>query len=145
MSKYIPIHTYNLTFALGVYDSEDEAQQAYITFIENHTNYKHMKEDYMKKFNKEFDKEFKENHHLEDDDLCEFFEKWGIGFEIYEINISHWEIHFCNMVIEFNEWKHSLHGENHLESIMKALSRDTYIQRDFKIDIKTLALKHPVY
>lgn len=137
-SKFIPIHTYNLTFALGVYESYDAAQLSYINFIKNHKNSKNMEKDYHKQFDTEI-------IDFADDEKCEFFDKWNIGYDIFEIRNETWEKDVCDLFTTFHGWKTSFYGENHLESIMRALTPDNYIWKDFKMNLSELAIDYPVY
>ncbi len=61
---YVPINTNNWTFALGIFDTEKEAQECYIEFLTLHKNFK--------KWFRKVKKELKKEHNIKLKDKTDF-------------------------------------------------------------------------
>lgn len=135
---FVPIHTFNETFALGVFETEKEAQDAYKLYIKSHANYEKLVEDYFEEFsdkNLDLDKLF--NSSTMEEDI--FFEDHEIGCTIYDVKPGTF-----NFILEFGGWLSEINGVNHLESLMRAIITDSYLHREFQLDVKQFAQDHPV-
>ncbi len=140
--KIIPVHSYNETFALGVCDTYKEAEDAYKLYIKSHDNYSELSEKYKNKFDDDLDSNLDTIWNLGTEELEEFWENEEIGCTFFEVKIYNHDWTFFN---EMSGWIPEMNGQNHISMIMRALSTDSYLHRDFKLDIKKFAVDHPMY
>jgi hypothetical protein len=129
--RYIPIHSFNNSFALGIFKTEKEAEDAYVKFIESHKNYEELCKDCFNETGKQFC--VLDN----DDDIIEFRENKKIGFAVLDER----DIYNFQFVRDYGSWVPSFDGENHLADLLIALQGG----EQFVLDIENLATHHPVF
>lgn len=134
--KFIPIHSYDESFALGIFDSREKAEEAYTMFIENH-DYETLKEDCFNQTGKILD------IFTDDDDIIEFLDQHKIGCAI----VSGDSVENFDFVKDYEPWVHGFGGENHLANLLVAIKQN----KEFKLNsvgelaMKYQATNHPIF
>ncbi len=140
--KYIPVHSCNETFALGVFDTLKEAEEAYVLYIKSHDGYSELSERYKNKMGKDLDSNLNSIWDLGTEELEEFWEDEMIGCMFFHLKTYDRDWGFFT---QMSGWLPEMNGQNHISMIMRALETDSYLHRDFELDIEKFAQDHPMY
>ena len=154
---YIPLQSCNHTLALGIFDTEDEAKDAYVEYITSHLNYDSWlvktKNEYKEEIGEEMP-DLKEAIFMEYDDEGTGNDLWETYNDLYQEIECFWperginfppdiemsrDFHF---VSKYSGWICEFDGVNHLAYLISHIAR--HHDDEFRPDIKKLAEQYPV-